>query len=251
MALENKYGKSAVDATRRNALPQYVDALGEQIGGEFLSLTGGTLTGQLTIDIEEIDANSSALVIDTGAIKAQNGDVIIGNGNKTTEMDLIVNGGAGGIYVYSAASSTGNRGIWLSAHGTASDGRIIVLADTNNKTTFSGDKFKGAPGSGSNWIKGRDDAIFKMESITSTKYNAMLSIKTTNGSWEMGEYDNGSNVNRLYFTYAKDTNYNNNTNTVAQAYLNPRDSGAYPISLASMSLSGTTLTITDPQATVS
>ena len=237
MAIENKYGKSAVDATRRNALPLYIDEIAGQISGEFLPLTGGTLTGNLTINPTNATTSSAALTASVGEIQVQNGDV--------------VNNKAGAIYLYAAATSTGNRGLWVSAHGTSASGRTIVQVDTNNKTTFSGDKFTGSPGTGQNWIKGRDDAIFKMGSITSTKYNAMWSIKTTAGSWEMGEYDSGTNVNRLYFTYAKDTNYNNSTNTVAQAYLAPRDSGAYPISLASISLSGTTLTITDPQATVS
>lgn len=251
MAIENKYGKSAVDATRRNTLPPYIDAIAGQISGEFLPLTGGTLTGNLTINPTNATTSSAALTVSIGEIQVQNGDVVIGNGNNSTEMDLIVNNKAGAIYLYAAATSTGNRGLWVSAHGTSASGRTIVQVDANNKTTFSGDKFTGSPDTGQTWIKGRDDAIFKMGSITSTKYNAMWSIKTTAGSWEMGEFDNGTHVNRLYFTYAKDTNYNNSTNTVAQAYLAPRDSGAYAISLASMSLSGTTLTITDPQATVS
>lgn len=105
MAIENKYGKSAVDATRRNVLPLYIDAMAGQISGDFLPISGGTLTGNLTI------AKSSG------------------------ESDLIVNGPAGSIYLYSASSSSGNRGLWVPAHGTGSDHNLIAI-NTNNESTF-------------------------------------------------------------------------------------------------------------------
>ena len=65
----------------------------------------------------------------------------------------------------------------------------------------------------SSWIKGRDSAALKIPTYNS--YHAGLSMKTTNGSWEVGVYTNDN----LWFTYASDTNYNNNTNTVAQTHI--------------------------------
>jgi len=44
-------------------------------------------------------------------------------------------------------------------------------------------------------------------------YSPCISIKTTNGSWEIGAYDYSSEVNKLFFTYITDTNYNSNNNT--------------------------------------
>lgn len=114
MAIENKYGKSAVDATRRNVLPLYIDAMAGQISGDFLPISGGTLTGNLTI------AKSSG------------------------ESDLIVNGPAGSIYLYSASSSSGNRGLWAAAHGTATSGKAILRVDTNNNTYYSSGTVEGA-----------------------------------------------------------------------------------------------------------
>jgi hypothetical protein len=40
-------------------------------------------------------------------------------------------------------------------------------------------------------------------------YNAIASMKTTDGDWSLGVYAN----NTLYFTYITDTNFNANTNT--------------------------------------
>ena len=43
-------------------------------------------------------------------------------------------------------------------------------------------------------------------------YSPTTSTKTTNGSWEIGAYDDSSYTDDLVFSYVKDTNYTNNTN---------------------------------------
>lgn len=293
MAIENKYGKSAVDATRRNSLPPWLDTvLGTS--GAFLPISGGTLTGELkapsllmlkqnstneggeiklepatsswpttyldscqqyfrvhdgSVEILKLDLQSDnkSLVIPRGSVWAGDG------ASPTVEVDCGVNSSAGSLYLYSSPTS-GNRGIWINAHGTGA-AKNIIRVDTNNNVTFFTHYISGqiqyAPSGGVTWIKGRDAAALRMNSIPSGSYVPLISTKGSTGSWEMGCYYNSGHTDRLYFTYAKDTNYNSSTNTVAQAYLAPRDSGVYAISLASMALSGTTLTITDPQATVS
>ena len=65
-------------------------------------------------------------------------------------------------------------------------------------------------GTSASWINGRDQAAVRITSYNA--YNAGLSMKTTNGSWEIGVYTNDN----MWFTYAPDTNYNAGTNTVAQ-----------------------------------
>ena len=57
------------------------------------------------------------------------------------------------------------------------------------------------------WYNGRDGAIIRQTSYTG--YNAIVSAKTTNGSWEIGPYSN----NYLHFVYVPDTSYSGSTNT--------------------------------------
>lgn len=62
-------------------------------------------------------------------------------------------------------------------------------------------------GTSSNWIAGRDKALVRLNSYNA--YSAITSMKTTNGSWDMGVYTN----DYMYFTYTPDTNYNSGTNS--------------------------------------
>lgn len=75
-------------------------------------------------------------------------------------------------------------------------------------------------GQSASWIKGRDSAIVRQ--TTANAYSAIISSKTTNGSWEIGNYTNYGN--NLCFTYITDSNYNSGNNTFSgQVYF---DSGS-------------------------
>lgn len=71
------------------------------------------------------------------------------------------------------------------------------------------------PGFSTSWVAGRDSAVVKISSYSG--YNAITSMKTTNGSWENGVYTN----DRMYFNYVPDSNYNAGANKVAQIWLGP------------------------------
>lgn len=71
------------------------------------------------------------------------------------------------------------------------------------------------PGFSTSWVAGRDSAVVKIFSYSG--YNAITSMKTTNGSWENGVYTN----DRMYFNYVSDSNYNAGANTAAQIWLGP------------------------------
>lgn len=71
------------------------------------------------------------------------------------------------------------------------------------------------PGFSTSWVSGRDSAVVRIPSYSG--YNAITSMKTTNGSWENGVYLN----NRMYFNYVPDSNYNAGTNSAAQIWLGP------------------------------
>lgn len=77
---------------------------------------------------------------------------------------------------------------------------------TGNLTMTTGKSVLRA-GTSRSWINGRDTAIIRTTSYSG--YDAIASMKTTNGAWEIGVYTS----NNLWFTYTPDTQYNSNTNS--------------------------------------
>lgn len=63
------------------------------------------------------------------------------------------------------------------------------------------------------WVQGRDSALIK--DTTSSGYHALWSLKTKEGSWEFGEFQNDINTDNVpVLTYITDTNYTNKKNTI-------------------------------------
>lgn len=93
----------------------------------------------------------------------------------------------------------------------------VSLATTTNHThaylPLSGGTMTGQiqrAGQGSSWIKGRDNAMIRVNSKSG--YSVLSSIKTTNGSWEIGHYDASGYNNNLLFGYYTDDDYSANNN---------------------------------------
>lgn len=83
---------------------------------------------------------------------------------------------------------------------------IENLKGTTKVNCLQGDK-------GGNWISSRDNAIVKNihhGQTAGSSYNPVVSIKTTNGEWSIG---NLSGNESLYFSYTTDSNYSSKTNT--------------------------------------
>lgn len=80
--------------------------------------------------------------------------------------------------------------------------------DVTGKARFQGSVILG--GISSSWVNGRDNAAVKMNSING--YSPAISIKTTNGSWEIGAYDSTSRTDQLIFSYISDSKYNTGAN---------------------------------------
>ena len=59
------------------------------------------------------------------------------SGNTTREAQVGVASGAGDIYMFSQAATSGARGIYLPAHGTGA-AKYVIQVDTNNNITFYG-----------------------------------------------------------------------------------------------------------------
>lgn len=67
------------------------------------------------------------------------------------------------------------------------------------------------------WIKGRDGASFKSSVAPpdTSSYMPLTSVKSSSGSWEMGTLND-----KLYFSYATDSDYNAGTNTTVKSGFN-------------------------------
>lgn len=66
------------------------------------------------------------------------------------------------------------------------------------------------------WIRGRDAAPLRL--TTADGYRPITSVKTTNGSWEIGHYKDTNYQDKLLFTYITNANYNAGTNAVTQQF---------------------------------
>lgn len=108
-----------------------------------------------------------------------------------------------------AAKATGDKNgadittTYLKLSGGTMTGNITMSANT----------FVQKAGGAVSYIKGRDSALIKTTSYSG--YGAILSAKTTDGTWEIGTYSS----NTLRFIYSSDANYNSNTNTVINVYI--------------------------------
>lgn len=112
------------------------------------------------------------------------------NGNTTREAQIGVQSGAGQIYLWSAASTTGDRGIWTPAHGTGG-AKYVISVNTNNVAFFQGG-LTGPGVSGSTHAEALK-AYFNSYKATEPR-NALVahySSAHSNGSLCMGYFLNG------------------------------------------------------------
>lgn len=158
----------------------------------------GKLKSALPMDI------NGNVITTNGYIWSKNGSIYAGDDtleNNTVERRLVVYGGAGQMALYSQPSSTGNRGLWLDAHGTGG-GKNAFTIDTNNNVTFYGN------------INGLVDMVYPIGSIYMS-VNSTSPATLFGGTWEQikgrfllgtGEPDDNSNT-----YYGSDLTYNGST----------------------------------------
>ena len=167
----------------------------------YLQTAGGTMTGAVktkglvgTVNVDYGD------VLPTTAVEGQ---VFFQVSYGDNEFSLPAGGTAGYALVKNSAADGDVKWALINA----SD-RVLKAGDTmtGNLTMTAGKSVQRA-GVSQSWINGRDKAIIRTTSYSG--YDAIASMKTTNGAWEMGVYT--SNI--LYFTYTPDTNYSSGTNS--------------------------------------
>ena len=141
------------------------------------------------------------------------------------------------------AGSNGNNNGWAEI-ATADDGsepiyvrqytgvfssvrRTLTLLDESGNTTFPGSLSIGGQiirgGYSTTWVQGRNVALLR-ETIASG-YHTLWSLKTTNGSWDFGEYVTSGWYNVPVLSYITDSNYNSGNNTTTYQIKFPLASG--------------------------
>ena len=79
-------------------------------------------------------------------------------------------------------------------------------------------------GSSQNWINGRNGALLRETSVAG--YHTLWSLKTTDGSWDFGEFNAGSAWNNIpVLSYITDSNYNSGNNVPTYQIKFPLASG--------------------------
>ena len=128
-------------------------------------------------------------------------------------LTIQANGTSLGSYDGSAAKTFN---ITYSNVGAAAASHTHSYIPLSGGTLSSGTSRISRAGSSVSWYQGRANAMMYISSYSG--YNAIASMKTTNGDWSMGVYSD----NKMYFTYVQDTHYNSSTNTTtAQIVFQP------------------------------
>lgn len=105
---------------------------------------------------------------------------------------------------------------------------VLLSSSLSDYLPLSGGTMTGqiysTTGAGS-WIEGRDKALIRKDITNTTSWWPILSVKTADGSWEMGAISDNDDVkNALILSYATDDNYNANNNNVMRI-LFPKSAG--------------------------
>ena len=120
---------------------------------------------------------------------------------------------------------TGASGTWgISISGNAATATKATQDGSGNTITSTYLKLSGGTmnagsqiiraGQSKSWISGRDGALLRINTLSG--YSPAISIKTNNGTWEIGAYDNSNYTDKLIFSFATDANYSANNNSTTQ-----------------------------------
>lgn len=179
--------------------------------------TATTLATARTINGTSFDGSANITTTNWGTAR----NVSIADSDSTnTGTAVSVNGSAAVTLKLPATIKATLSGNAATATKATQDGSGNVITSTYVKKagdTLGTTAQLSRVGISKSWWGGRDAAIIRQTSYTG--YNAIISAKTTNGSWELGPYSS----NYLHFAYVPDTSYSGatNTNTVSSIKMDP------------------------------
>lgn len=157
------------------------------------------------------DANGDGIKIGAG------GTVVIGSGESPSKFisGSEIGGNSETTYITSDNTikfETNLNGDYVNKQEFTmnTDGQMTIPSHLNLGGSLKKD------GISSSWVNGRNYAAVKMNSISG--YSPAISVKTNNGSWEIGAYDNTNYTDQLVFSYISDSNYNAGTNNTTRQY---------------------------------
>lgn len=149
--------------------------------------------------------------MNSGARISVNGDLYIGDVDNN-----------GFLYLQDIASQDGEDNWTISTDGNASFYAIEVTNKISVSTIDVANQIK-RPAINSSWVAGRDNALLR--DTSSSGYHALWSLKTTNGSWEFGEYNNPNWYDVPVLSYITDTDHAANNNSITYQIKFPLASG--------------------------
>lgn len=164
---------------------------------------GGTLKFP---GITTITTNPGARIGNSG------GDLYLGNANNSAWLkvqDICSHNGSDYWYIYQNGNATFNY--------IKSKTNAYIVGNLEAGQIIRG-------GSGQMWVNGRNGALLRETSVAG--YHTLWSLKTTNGSWDFGEYNAGSDWDNVpVLSYITDSNYNSGNNTPTYQIRFPLASG--------------------------
>lgn len=212
------HSNSVTAQTTQAVYPIKIDAQGHisAYGNAVTSMTPTSHSHGNITNAGAIGSTASLVIVTTTDGVLTTADLSVSapsaSGSTTAFIDSISQASNGKITVTKKNLDT--SGTWSGNAATATkatqDGSGNVITSTYVKKagdTLGSTAQLSRVGISKSWWGGRDAAIIRQTSYTG--YNAIISTKTTDGSWEIGSYSN----NYLNFAYVPDTSYNGSTNT--------------------------------------
>ena len=145
------------------------------------------------------------------------GTVVIGSGESPSKF--ISGSNIGGILDTTYITSDSDIKFETNLNGNYANKREFTMHTDGQMTIPSNLNLGGSlkrNGLGCSWVTGRNKAAVKMNSVNG--YSPAISIKTSNGSWEISAYDNPYYLDQLIFCHVSDNNYNNGVNDTERQY---------------------------------
>ena len=144
------------------------------------------------------------------------------DGTWTVPYDTATNVTSGLTKLYDASGNNVDGAITQSGITTLLDSKANT-DHTHNYLPLSGGTITGKiikDGISTSWNKGRDNVLLSMYTING--YSPVISIKTTNGTWDIGTYNYSGYTDELIISFVTDALYNG-TNAVPPQFRMGKD----------------------------